>query len=91
MFNLINNNKKGECVMKDLVEMIAKSIVDNEKEIEVKEISGDKACIIELRCAKDDLGKLIGKKGNTAQSIRNIIYAASFKNKKRYTLDINAK
>ena len=76
--------------MKDLVEMIAKNICDFPKEVTVKEVSGDKSSIIELRCSKEDLGKLIGKAGKTAQAIRHIIYAASFKNKKRYTLDINA-
>ena len=76
--------------MKDLVTMIAQKIVDIPKQISVKELSGDASSIIELKCAKEDLGKLIGKHGNTAQSIRNIMYAASFKCKKRYTLDISA-
>lgn len=76
--------------MKNLVETIAKAIVDDPKQISVKELSGDSSSIIELKCAKEDLGKLIGKHGNTAQSIRSVIFAASFKFKKRYTLDISA-
>ena len=76
--------------MKDLVETIVKSIVDNEKEATVKEIPGENTVIIEIRVAKDDLGKIIGKHGKNAISIRNIIFAASFKTKKRYTVDINS-
>ena len=76
--------------MKDLVEMIAKAIVDLPKQISVKEISGDASCIIELKCDKTDLGKLIGKHGATAQAIRSIMYAASFKLKKRFSLDISS-
>lgn len=75
--------------MKDLVETIAKSIVDNPREISVKEVAGGNTSIIELKCNKNDLGKLIGKAGKIAQAIRTIVYAASFKNKKRYTLDIS--
>lgn len=76
--------------MKELVETIAKSIVDIPNKVSVKEIAGDASSIIELKCDKSDLGKLIGKAGHTAQAIRSIIYAASFKCKKRYSLDISA-
>jgi hypothetical protein len=76
--------------MKVLVETIVKSIVDNEKEVSVREIEGQNSVIIEIRVAKDDLGKIIGKHGKNAVSIRNIIFAASFKTKKRYTVDINS-
>lgn len=76
--------------MKTLVETIVKSIVDNEKEVRVTEIPGQNSVILEIRVAKEDLGKIIGKQGKNAISIRNIIFAASFKTKKRYTVDINS-
>ena len=76
--------------MKQLVETIVKSIVDLEKRVQVNEVEGGNSVIIEILVDKSDLGKVIGKSGKTAQSIRNIIYAASFKTKKRYTVDINA-
>jgi predicted RNA-binding protein YlqC (UPF0109 family) len=77
--------------MKTLVETIVKSIVDNEKSVQVSEIGGDSTSIIEVFVDKEDLGKVIGKNGKTAQSIRNIVYASSFKTKKRYTINIDAK
>jgi predicted RNA-binding protein YlqC (UPF0109 family) len=77
--------------MKTLVETIVKSIVDNEKSVFVTEIGGDSTSIIEVFVDKEDLGKVIGKNGKTAQSIRNIVYASSFKTKKRYTINIDAK
>ena len=77
--------------MKTLVETIVKSIVDNEKSVQVSEIGGDSTSIIEVFVDKEDLGKVIGRNGKTAQSIRNIVYASSFKTKKRYTINIDAK
>lgn len=85
----IFNKEKGTS-MKQLVETIVKSIVDIEKRVVVNEVEGGNSVIIEILVDKSDLGKVIGKSGKTAQSIRNIIYAASFKTKKRYTVDINA-
>lgn len=76
--------------MKDVVETIIRAIVDDEEMVQVKEIFGESSSIIEILVDKHDLGKVIGKNGKTAQSIRNIIYAASFKTKKRYTVDINS-
>jgi len=76
--------------MKQLVETIVKAIVDQEKRVQVNEVEGGNSVIIEILVDKSDLGKVIGKSGKTAQSIRNIIYAASFKTKKRYTVDVNA-
>lgn len=76
--------------MKQLVESIVKSIVDMENRVSVKEVEAGNSSIIEILVDKSDLGKVIGKSGKTAQSIRNIIYAASFKTKKRYTVDINS-
>ena len=81
---------KGNSMMKQLVETIVKSIVDAENKVKINEIEGGNTVIIEILVEKTDLGKVIGKNGKTAQSIRNIIYAASFKTKKRYTVDINA-
>lgn len=74
--------------MKDLIVYIAKSLVDNPDEVEVKEVEGEQTSIIELRVAKEDLGKVIGKQGRTARAMRTILSAASTKMKKRATLEI---
>jgi len=77
--------------MVTLIETIAKAICDNTEKVKVREIPGETASILEVCVDKGDLGKMIGKHGHTAQSIRNIIYACSFKFKKRYTLEVIAK
>jgi len=74
--------------MTEMIEIIAKTICDLPDKVNVTEIPGEKSSILEVRVDQTDLGKMIGKSGKTAQSIRNIIYAASFKFKKRYTLEI---
>ena len=74
--------------MKDLVKYIAQALVDNPDEVAVSEVEGEQTSVIELRVAKDDLGKIIGKHGRTAQSIRTILSAASAKNRKRAVLEI---
>ncbi|HBF12382.1 MAG TPA: KH domain-containing protein [Deltaproteobacteria bacterium] len=74
--------------MKQLVEMIAKALVDKPDEVEVTEIEGEQTTVIELKVAKDDLGKIIGKQGRTARSMRTIIGAASTKMRKRAILEI---
>lgn len=74
--------------MKDLVELIVKSIVDNPDEVVVKEVIGEKTTVIELRVAQPDIGKVIGKQGRTAKSIRTLISAAAMKQKKRAVLEI---
>jgi len=74
--------------MKDLVTFIAQALVDNPDDVAVNEIEGEQTSVIELRVAKDDLGKIIGKHGRTAQSIRTILSAASAKHKKRAVLEI---
>ena len=74
--------------MKDLVKYIAQALVDNPDEVSVSEVEGEQTSVIELRVAKDDLGKIIGKHGRTAQSIRTILSAASAKNRKRSVLEI---
>jgi predicted RNA-binding protein YlqC (UPF0109 family) len=74
--------------MKELVKYIAKALVDNPDEVSVNEVEGEQTSVIELRVAKNDLGKIIGKHGKTAQSIRTILSAASAKIGKRAVLEI---
>lgn len=74
--------------MKQLVEHIAKALVDKPEEVEVTEVEGEQTTVIELKVAKDDLGKIIGKQGRTARSIRTILGAASTKIRKRTVLEI---
>ncbi len=74
--------------MKDLIEYIAKSLVDKPAEVSVKEIEGEQTSVIELKVAKEDLGKVIGKQGRTARAMRTILSAASTKIKKRSLLEI---
>ena len=74
--------------MKELILMIAKSLVDNPDEVEVDEVKGDKTTVLELRVAKEDLGKVIGKQGKTAQAIRIILNATATKLKQRAVLEI---
>jgi len=74
--------------MKELIEYIAKSLVDNPDEVSVAEVEGDTASVIELRVAKEDLGKVIGKQGRTARAIRTILSAASTRGQKRAVLEI---
>ncbi len=74
--------------MKELVEYIAKVLVDNPDEVEVTELEGKQTSVIELRVAKEDLGKVIGKQGRTARAMRTILGAASTKLKKRSVLEI---
>ncbi len=74
--------------MKDLITYIAKALVDNPEEVVVTEIDGEQTSVIELKVAKEDIGKIIGKRGRTAQAIRTILSAASMKIKKRSILEI---
>ena len=74
--------------MKELVEVIAKALVDKPEEVEVTEIEGEQTTVIELKVAKDDLGKVIGKQGRTARAMRTILGAASTKIRKRSVLEI---
>jgi len=74
--------------MRMLVEQIAQAPVDAPNEVQVTAVDGDQSTILELRVAAGDLGKVIGKQGRTAKSIRTILGAASMKLKKRYTLEI---
>jgi predicted RNA-binding protein YlqC (UPF0109 family) len=74
--------------MKELVTTIVNALVDNVDKVQVNEIAGATSNIIEIVVAKDDLGKVIGKKGNTAYCIRNLVFAASFRTKKHYSINI---
>ncbi|MGH9775659.1 MAG: KH domain-containing protein [Candidatus Acidiferrales bacterium] len=74
--------------MKDLVEAIAKALVDHPESVVVHAIEGEQVTVLELRVAPDDLGKVIGRQGRTAKSIRTILGAAGMKLKKRFTLEI---
>ena len=74
--------------MKELLELIAKALVDNPNEVSVSEVSGSQTTILELRVAKEDLGKVIGKRGRLAAAIRTILEAAGPKLGKRFYLEI---
>ncbi len=78
----------GEAVLKELIEYIAKALVDNPEQVKVSEIEGEKTSVIELNVSKEDLGKVIGKQGRTARAMRTILSAASTKVKKRAVLEI---
>lgn len=77
-----------ELDMKELVEMIVKALVDRPEAVQISEIKGNHAHVIELSVAKEDLGKVIGKGGAHASAIRTILAAASGKENKRYILEI---
>jgi len=74
--------------MRELVEQIAKALVDNPDQVTVRAIEGEQVTVLELRVAPTDLGKVIGKQGRTARSIRTILGAAGMKMRKRFTLEI---
>ena len=74
--------------MKDLMTQIAKALVDKPDQVEVSEVEGEQTTVIELRVAKEDLGKVIGKQGRTARALRTILSAASTKLRKRSVLEI---
>lgn len=74
--------------MKELIEYIAKALVDNPDEVEVTEVEGGQTSVLELKVAKEDLGKVIGKQGRSARAMRTILSAASTKMKKRTVLEI---
>lgn len=74
--------------MKDLVTEIAKALVDLPEEVMVREVEGEQVTVLELRVAPSDLGKVIGKQGRTARSIRTLLGAAGMKLNRRFTLEI---
>ncbi|QTA87358.1 KH domain-containing protein [Desulfonema magnum] len=74
--------------MKDLIKYIAQALVDKPEEVSVAEVEGNQTSVLELKVAKEDLGKVIGKQGRTARAMRTILSAASAKVKKRTVLEI---
>ena len=78
----------GKDPIVELVELIAKALVDKPEEVEVRAVEGTQVRVLELKVDPTDLGKVIGKKGRTAKSIRALLGAAGMKLKKRYTLEI---
>ena len=75
-------------VMKELVEVIAKSLVDHPDEVVVTESENDKALVVELRVAQTDMGKVIGKQGRIAKAIRSVVKAAASKENKKVIVEI---
>ena len=74
--------------MRELIEIMAKALVEYPDQVQVIEIAGEHASVIELRTAKEDIGKVIGKRGRNAQAMRTILNAASAKLRKRVVLEI---
>ncbi len=84
----IGHNQQGGSEMKEFVEFIAKHLVDKPDEVRVSEIDGERTVVYELRVGDGDLGKVIGKRGQTAKSIRTLLAAASAKTGRRAVLEI---
>jgi len=74
--------------LKELIEVIAKALVDKPEEVKVKEIEGDKSIIIELTVAPEDMGKVIGKQGRIAKAIRTVVKSAAAKTDKKVIVEI---
>ena len=74
--------------MRDLVEIIAKALVDQPEAVKVNEVQGEQSVILELRVAPEDMGKVIGKQGRIAKSIRTVVKAAATKENKRVIVEI---
>ena len=87
-----NRARAGSCnggaAVRELIEIMAKALVEHPEQVRVSEVAGEHASVIELRTAKEDLGKVIGKRGRNAQAMRTILNAASAKLKKRVVLEI---
>ncbi len=74
--------------MKELVEQIARALVDDPESVHVRQLDGDHVSVLELKVRKDDVGKVIGKNGTHAQAIRTLLMAVSGKHNKKFTLEI---
>lgn len=74
--------------MKELVEVLAKALVDNPEQVEVKEVEGERMVVYELSVAPEDMGKVIGKQGRIAKAIRTVVSAAAVKKDKRVQVEI---
>jgi predicted RNA-binding protein YlqC (UPF0109 family) len=75
-------------MLRELIDYMAKALVDHPEQVQVSELAGEQTSVIELRVAKEDLGKVIGKQGRTARAMRTILSAASTKIRKRAVLEI---
>jgi predicted RNA-binding protein YlqC (UPF0109 family) len=85
---LIDEESVEVVTMKDLIKFMAQALVDHPEQVEVSEVAGEQTSVIELRVAKEDLGKVIGKQGRTAKAMRTILSAASAKLRKRTVMEI---
>ncbi len=74
--------------MKDLLEYLARQLVDLPEQVEVREVEGERSIILELRVAPEDMGKVIGRQGKTAQAIRTLVKAAGLRDGKRVMVEI---
>ena len=79
---------KGDGSMKDLIHYLAQALVDHPEKVTVTELEGSQTTVLELKVAKEDIGKVIGKQGRTARAMRTILNAASAKMEKRAVLEI---
>jgi predicted RNA-binding protein YlqC (UPF0109 family) len=75
-------------IVRELVEVIAKALVDNPEAVQVKEISGEQSVILELKVSPEDMGKVIGRQGRIAKAIRTVVKAAATKENKRVQVEI---
>lgn len=78
----------GDSLERDLVEYMAKSLVDDPSQVKVSEVEGEQSAILELRVAPDDIGKVIGKQGRIAKAMRTVLAAASVRSGRRAVLEI---
>jgi len=78
----------GETSLKELIEYIAKALVDRPESVDVKEIEGEQTIFLEIRVAKEDLGAVIGREGRTAKALRTLLSAATNKLKKKAVMEI---
>jgi len=74
--------------MKELVEYIAKALVDHPEQVDVREVQGERSIVLELRVAPEDVGKVIGKQGRIAKALRTVVGAAAMKENKRVMVEI---
>ena len=86
--NTSGNDAGNDTLMRDLVEFVAKALVDDVEKIEISVIVGRETNMIELKVAKEDIGKVIGRGGRTAEAMRTLLNCAAAKTNKRYTLHI---
>ena len=84
----MNDSPTNDSSLKEVVETIAKALVDNPDHVAVTEVDSEAAIVLELRVAPEDLGKVIGKQGRTARAIRTLLRAAGMKLRKRFVLEI---